>query len=91
MPNLRPRGQRVLVQETDSYTLETKSGIVIQRFEPTKTRSGTVLAIGENCPDLVVGDTVHYRRECGTPLEDGQVLLNYDDIEGVGGAEVLSL
>jgi co-chaperonin GroES (HSP10) len=87
---LRPRGQRVLVEERDSLTCETKSGIVVQRFEARKVCSGVVVAVGERCPDVAVGDVVHYRRECGIPWRD-KVLLNYDMLEAAGAAEVLAL
>jgi co-chaperonin GroES (HSP10) len=87
---LRPRGQRVLVKELDSLTCETSSGIVVQRFEARKVCSGVVIAVGEHCPDVNVGDTVHYRRECGIPWRD-KVLLKYDMLEAVGDAEVLAL
>lgn len=87
---LRPRGQRVLVKEHDSLTVETKSGIVVQLNEAKRLCSGTVLAVGQHCPDLEVGDTVHFRRESGRPWRDKLVLM-YDMIEAVGDGEVLSL
>lgn len=88
---LRPRGQRIVVREHESLTVETSSGIVVQRFEPKRVCSGVVLAVGQHCPDVEVGDTVHYRRECGRPWRDDQVILAYDMIEAVGDGEVLSL
>lgn len=87
---LRPRGQRVLVEEFDPLTCETSSGIVVQRFEARKVCSGKVIAVGEHCPDVEVGDVVHYKRECGIPWRD-KVLLKYDMLEAVGSAEVLAL
>jgi co-chaperonin GroES (HSP10) len=87
---LRPRGQRVLVEERDSLTCETKSGIVVQRYEARKVCSGVVLAVGENCPNVEVGDVVHYRRDCGIPWRD-KLLLKYDMLEAVGDVEVLAL
>lgn len=87
---LRPRGQRIVVQEHDPLNIATPSGIVVQRNEPTRLCSGTVLAVGQHCPDIEVGDTVHYRRECGRPWRD-KVVLNYEFIEAVGDGEVLSL
>lgn len=87
---LKPRGQRVLVKEHDSLTCETSAGIVVQRFEARKVCTGTVLAVGEHCPDVEVGDVVHFRRDCGIPWRD-KLLLKYDMLEAVGKAEVLAL
>lgn len=87
---LRPRGQRIVVKEHEAVQTTTASGIVIQRFEPKKLRSGTVLSVGHNCPGIEVGDTVHYRRECGTPWRDNQLILQYDMIEAVGDGDVLT-
>lgn len=94
---LQPCGFRVLLKP-DPLLKKTASGIVVQVDEKVyrnATSVGTVVAIGptawkaydEGKPWAAIGDRVYYARYAGRPIddgsEDGLVIVNDEDIQGI--------
>lgn len=83
MSNLKPIGNRVLVQ-MDEAAETTKGGIVIvSTVEANKPQTGTVLAVGDEAKFVSVGDKILFNRlavEARTiELNDQKYLLIEDE------------
>ena len=92
--NIKAMGPRVLVRETQLQSREI-NGLHIVLREPDKLQHGTVLSVGQHPHNdelgVSVGDTVWYRRECGSPVSDDLVFLLSEHLDAVGDAEVMAL
>ena len=90
---LRPLYDQILVRRTEPKS-ETEGGLIIPETAKTKSRNGTVLAVGSGRVlsdgklrplDVKVGDVVYFRGINGQEVEfDGEtlVLLRESEIEG---------
>lgn len=92
--NIRAIGPRVLVRERALQSRDVNGIHVILR-EKDKLQSGEVLSVG-NHPRIAslgieVGQTVWYRRECGSEVGDDLVFLHADMLEASGQAQVVAL
>lgn len=97
MKNIRPLGNRVLIERSKAQT--TKGGIILPDSAQEKPKEGKVIAVGPGkCNDegkceplnLKVGDRVLFSAYAGTEIkessgsEEGEFLiLSEDDILGV--------
>ena len=96
MPNIRPVGDRVVVQPAPKEEV-TKSGIVIPETAKEKPQEGKVIAVGsgrlldngDRAPiDVQVGDRVLYAKYGGTEFKlDGEeyLVLKENDILAIIG------
>ena len=95
--NLKPLGDRVIVQPNDEDEQRTASGLVIPDTAKEKPVTGTVLAVGpgelnddgDRTPvDVAPGDTVVYSKYAGTELkyegEEYLILASRDLLAIVG-------
>ena len=88
--NLKPLGDRIVVQPADEDESKTASGLVIPDTAKEKPQLGEVLAVGpgefrdgDRVPvDVSVGDTVFYSKYGGTEVkvegEDFLILSSRD-------------
>jgi chaperonin GroES len=95
--NLKPLGDRVIVQPNDEDEQRTASGLVIPDTAKEKPQTGTILAVGpgdlnddgDRIPvDVAPGDTVVYSKYAGTELkyegEEYLILASRDLLAIVG-------
>ncbi|WP_420613891.1 co-chaperone GroES [Candidatus Spongiisocius sp.] len=95
--NLKPLGDRVIVQPNDEDEQRTASGLVIPDTAKEKPQTGTILAVGpgdlnddgDRIPvDVSPGDTVVYSKYAGTELkyegEEYLILASRDLLAIVG-------
>ncbi len=95
--NLKPLGDRVIVQPNDEDEQRTASGLVIPDTAKEKPQLGTVLAVGpggrdedgDRIPmDVSEGDVVVYSKYAGTELKhDGHeyLILSERDLLAIVG------
>lgn len=84
---LKPIYNRLVVKRDPTYKLD--SGLIV--VENTKDRNelkpeGTVLAIGHDVHDVVVGDRVVFRKMSGTEVKvegDDLLVMTEDDVIAV--------
>ncbi len=93
MKNIRPLGNRILVQR--SKAPESKGGILLPESAKEKPKEGIVLAVGPGKLDdkgtlqtvqLKVGDRVLFSAYSGTEVKEDKeemLILSEDDILGV--------
>lgn len=98
MANLKPMGDRIVVQGVESESV-TASGIIIPDTSKEKPQEGKVVAVGPGklldsgervAPEVAVGDTVIYSKYSGTEFKiDGEeyLVLSERDVLAVVGAK----
>lgn len=82
-PAIRAMGINVLVKEVPSTQMEAAGGLLqIELNEPQMMCSGFVRSIGHKVNtraiDIEVGQRVWFRRECGTEIGHGLLMLKQD-------------
>ncbi|CZE48675.1 co-chaperone GroES [Campylobacter geochelonis] len=81
----QPLGKRVLV-EREEETKTTASGIIIpDNASKEKPSSGKIVAVGKECEDVEVGDTVVFAKYAGSEVsidEKKYLILNLEDVLG---------
>ena len=94
--NLKPLGDRIVVQPADEDESKTASGLVIPDTAKEKPQLGDVLAVGpgefrdgDRVPvDVSVGDTVFYSKYGGTEVKykgEEYLILSSRDVLAVVG------
>ena len=94
--NLKPLGDRIVVQPADEDESKTASGLVIPDTAKEKPQLGEVLAVGpgefrdgDRVPvDVSVGDTVFYSKYGGTEVKykgEEYLILSSRDVLAVVG------
>ena len=95
--NLKPLGDRVIVQPNEEDEQRTASGLVIPDTAKEKPQTGTILAVGpgdvnddgDRVPlDVAPGDTVVYSKYAGTELKyEGEeyLILSSRDLLAIVG------
>jgi chaperonin GroES len=96
-PNIKPIGDRVLVQPKKEAEEKTEGGIIIPDSAKEKPQEGTVAALGTGKTDdagnkveftVKEGDAVLYSKYGGTEVKLGgetYLIMREDDILGVIG------
>lgn len=64
-----PLGDRVLVLPFDMET-KTAGGLLLPPTAQEKQQRGKVIAVGDECKKVKVGDTVLFGKHTGTDLEE---------------------
>lgn len=83
--NLRPYGEKILVQPTPPPAV-SRGGIYLDVSYQPPTGRGKVVAVGRTVNDIQIGDDVAYRWSCVTDVEwnGGKLaLLKVDDLTGI--------
>jgi chaperonin GroES len=79
MDNLKPFGDRVLVQRlADNNT--TKGGIILPDSAKKKTQYGTVIAIGDKHTTCKVGDIIFMAQYSGIEIDEIHMVLKEDEV-----------
>jgi len=76
------RGRRLLVKMPKTQE-RTDLGIYIPECEQEGPQEGIVMGVGDNTMEVVVGDRVLFDEYAGLEVEDGVLILEERDLQGV--------
>lgn len=76
---LEPLPEKVLVKPIDDE--DVVNGIIISVKKQTKHITGEVIAVGSECPNVLVGDTVVFSK-LGTVKFEEYLIIDYENILG---------
>lgn len=78
--NVKPLNRKVLISE-NAMEVKSESGIILDTAKSAAdSKSGTVLAVGPDCKDVKVGDTVYVEWAKGFAVKvDGVLRLMIDE------------
>lgn len=83
--NFKPLGKRILVERLEEDT-KTSSGIIIPDNAKEKPLSAKVVAISDECKEIVMGDTVVFGKYKGDEIKlEGKeyIVLEIEDVLGI--------
>jgi len=80
--NFKPSVKKMLVKIVESE-MTTESGIILAADSDETFRRGCIMALGRDCEDKKVGDTVIFGKFAGLPLLHGYVILDEKETYGV--------
>lgn len=92
LEKLRPLGDRLLVQRTETAEEKTLGGIIIPDAAKEKAQQGKVIAVGQGklTPEGKVipmqvhkGDVVYFGKYAGTEAGENLLILREDEVLGI--------